>query len=415
MAVWSPDSATSTAQRVTELHARITSAEPVSVASAPATWILGGEAVEHFGGSTVVGLSQLRVAAAVSARNDTLLRLTVTCSHSAVGTELSGEVDLTACDSDAPATETPAQRITARAAGLVHSLISRQVLSRDTAGLNITIVSDIPAGAGLGALHAGDAALALALASFAGTEELEQAPTRARLAEICSASAAAHSRLPVLRARHTAALRGAGETISVIDYSDNSVTQAPHPGRLGVRVFSVAPSLGTPYDDQAEQVAARRAFINEACTNFGVPSLRQLPGATERVVEWVKARREITGADSAPEPETARQWVSYCEEETQHCQALAKALRSQRAEELFSLLDAAPAPHDISCPVELITHTRDNGAVAARGACAGMSQAVIALVAHQQVLEFLAAVADEYEVIEIHPGVVAGVETPSGA
>lgn len=419
MAVWSPDSATSAAQRVAELHAQITSAEPVSVASAPATWILGGEGADQFGGNTVVGLSQLRAAAAVSTRQDSLLSLNVLSSDSAgsaASAELSGKVDLAATrGDDSPSAETPAQRMAGRAAGLVHSLISRQMLSRDTAGFDITIVSDIPTGAGLGALHAGDAALALALASFAGTEELEAAPTRARLAEICSASAAAHSRLPILRARHTAALRGAEETISVIDYSDNAVTQAPHPGRMGVRVFSVAAVLGTPYDEQAEQVAAQRAFIDEACTNFGVPALRQLPGATERVVEWVKARREITGVDSAPEPEMARQWVRYCEEETQHCHAMAKALRSQRAEEFFNLFNAAPAPHDISCPDRLIAHVREHGAVAARPACAGMSQAVIVLVAHQQVPDFLAAVAEDHEVIAIHPGGVAGVDTRAGA
>ncbi len=30
-----------------------------------------------------------------------------------------------------------------------------------------------------------------------------------------------------MRARHTAALRGVGETVTIVDYADGSVTQAP--------------------------------------------------------------------------------------------------------------------------------------------------------------------------------------------
>lgn len=413
MAVWSPEpaAAASTASRAAALHREVTSAAPERVASAPATWVLIGENVDHFGGVTAVGLSHQRASAAVSLRGDDRLRLTVRAPGGDQLCEESALQSALASRDDASPTAPLATRALFRTAGLVHSLVSRQVLSRDTAGLDITIVSDIPAGAGLGALYAGDAALALALASLAGTGELDEAPTRARLAEICSASAASHSALSILRARHTAALRGAGETVSVIDYSDGGVTQAPHPGRLGVRIFSVTPSLGAPYGDQAERITARRAFIDAASANFGVSSLRQLPGATERVVDWVAARREISGPDSAPAPETALEWMRYCESETLRSMAVAKALRSRRGDDLFTLLNSTSEAHDIVTPDDLVALALQRGATAARPAAAGMSQAVIAFVPLQDADRFAGHMGADHEVLEIRPGGVAGVDT----
>ena len=135
--------------------------------------------------------------------------------------------------------------------------------------------------------------------------------------------------LPVLRARHSVALRGA-EGVSVVDYADGSLTQAPHPSRHGVRVFSLAKELGQPSTDQREAIADHRAFIDAACANFGVDSLRQLPDASARVVQWVEARR-AAGDETAPAPEAARRWVQFCETETLRSLAAAKALRSVSA------------------------------------------------------------------------------------
>lgn len=408
MAVWSPESPSS-AVRAAQLHEKVAGRAPQAVASAPATWVLIGENVDHFGGVTIVGLSHQRVAAAVSPRTDGKLRVEVRAPGGFTASADSPLHELV--DAPLPAPSAPLDvRGLRRIAGLVHALISRQVLSRDTAGLTITIASDITAGAGLGALYATDAAVALALASLAGAEDLDEAPTRARLAEICSSAAAAHSTLSILRARHTAALRGAGESVSVIDYSDGSVTQAPHPGKLGVRIFSIARSLGEPHGGQAERITARRAFIDEACSNFGVTSLRQLPGAAERVVQWVEARREVTGDDSAPDPDTAQEWVRYCETETLRSLAVARALRSRRSEELFTLLNSPSEAHDIETPDDLVAFALARGAVSARPAAAGMSQAVIAFVPLRDVERFVSAVSADHEVVEVLPGVAAGVE-----
>ncbi|WP_288831370.1 galactokinase family protein [uncultured Corynebacterium sp.] len=402
MAVWAADP-TLPAKRVSKLHAEVTGRAPSGCASAPATWVLIGENVDHFGGVTLLGLSSLRAAAAVSPRDDETIRI-----------EVRGPGDYSFSDAaELGQLAEPASlnRLTRRVLGLVQGLVNRQVLSRETKGLDISVVTDILPGAGLGSLYAGDAAIALALA--AGDPEVDEAPLRARLAEICSQNVVANSELAVLRARHTAALRGGGETISVVDYADGSVTQAPHPGKLGVRIFAVTGTWGEPYDEQTERIRARRAFIDEACANFGVASLRQLPDAADRAVEWVEARRQVLGPDSAPEPEVARAWVRFCETETLRSLATTKALRSRRENELFTLLNSPSENHDLDTPDELVSDLLSRGALSARPAAAGNSPAALAFVPLRDADAFLDSVAADYEVVEVLPGEVARVENPA--
>lgn len=265
----------------------------------------------------------------------------------------------------------------------------------------------MPLGAGLGSLYAADAAIALALAG--GHGDIDTAPFRTRLAEICSHAVATYSSLAVLRARHSVALRGGGTGVSVLDYADGSLTEAPHPARHGVRVFSLAKELGKPYDVQTKAIANRREFIDAACSNFGVESLRQLPDATNRVVQWVEARRSV-GDETAPEPDAVRQWVQFCETETLRSLAAAKALRSRRANELFTLLNSPSEAHDLTTPDALVALARERGAIAARPAATGTSDAVIAFVPVQDADTFAATMAKDLEVVEITPGEVARLE-----
>src|SRR5699024_11769425 len=51
----------------------------------------------------------------------------------------------------------------ARIGGVIWTMINRQLLSRETAGADVTLVSDIPLEAGMGALSAADVAVALAM------------------------------------------------------------------------------------------------------------------------------------------------------------------------------------------------------------------------------------------------------------
>lgn len=388
-------------ERAKAAHERRTGAAPAHTASAPGTWVLIGENVDHFGGVTVMGLSSLRAAACVSPRDDELITVHAEGPYTEPVNGSTTLAQLVVSEGGATA------GLTRRFAGLVQTMITRQVLPRDTAGLDITVVSDIPLGAGLGSLYAADAAVALALTG--GHEDRDEPPMRARLADICSAAVNNYSSLAVLRARHTVALRGVAEQISVVDYSDGSLTPAPYPGKLGVRIFSVATALGQPHGEQKERIAVRRGFIDEAVSNFGVTSLRELPDSVDRVTEWVEARRDA-GDASAPEPAVARRWVRFCETETLRSLAAAKALRSRRGNELFTLLNSPSVAHDIDTPDALVHLALERGAAAARPAASGTSQAVIAFVPVRAADDFASRFAQDFEVVEVTPGTPARAE-----
>lgn len=400
MSLWTDPTAqhaTPVAERARTAHEKRTGRAPAHVASAPATWILAGENVDHFGGATLIGLSSLRAAVAFSPRDDHQLVFAASApaSEDVVTTAPLGEP----ADADHP--------LAKRWGGLVHQLIQRQVLSRDTAGLDVTVVSDIPLGAGLGALWAADAAMCLALA--ASHAELNEAPFRARLADIASQAVDAYSSLTGLRSRHTAALRASGTGIAVIDYADGSLTEAPHPGREGVRFFSVAEKFGEADDGEVERIAAHRAFIDAACANFGVSSLRKLPDAIDRVVEWVTARRTV-GDETAPTPEQARAWVHFCEAETLRSMAVAKALRSRHTNDLFSLVNSPTEARGLTLPDALVELCKTRGALAARPAATGTSKAVLALVSVRTADEFARTMAKDFDIVEITPGRTACLE-----
>ena len=418
MPVWTAPQ-TPAATRVEELHRSVTGNAPHHVASAPGTFMVIGENADHFGGVTVVGLAGVRVAVAVSPRTDK----TIAVHADFAGQEITGEVEtaqlaqlsdsafssFAAEEEPAPQAEPP-RGVAVRLGGVVHTLIGRQMLSRDTAGLDITVVSDIPLGSGLGALHATDAALCLAL--LAEDADIDTAPLRTRLAEISSQSAKTFSDVPVLRARHSAALRGASDKVSVIDYADGSLTQAPHPAREGVRIVAVGAGFGEAFVDKAESVSKGREFIDEACANFGVSSLRQLPDAAERVVEWVDARHQVHGMDSAPSLDAARAWVAFSETETNQSALAAKALRSMHGDDFFAIIGTPAQTPGLPVPDQLVELLTLRGARAARPAAAGMSQAVIAYVPEKSADNLIADLAaDGLAVLEITQGTPAQVES----
>lgn len=409
MAVWNAPE-TPASDRVAQAHRSRTGNAPVHTADAPGTFIVVGENSDHFGGITIAGLSGLRAAAAVSPRDDNTIAVhcdfagniiedTASCARIAVLAEQDGAATTQDGTDSVNSTGSLAERF----GGLVHTLVGRQMLSRDTAGMDITVVSDVPLGAGLGALHAADAALVLAL--LGREDEIDAAPLRTRLADIASQSARIFSPLPVLRARHSAALRGRQDTVCVIDYADGSLTHAPHPAKAGVRIVSIAPSHGQPFIDEGHAVAQGRAFIDEACANFGVASLRQLPNAADRVVEWVDARHHVHGPDSAPTLETARAWVDFGEAETELSASAAKALRSMRTDEFFQLIGEPERTPGLPAPHQIVQRLQLRGARAARPAAAGMSQAALAYIPASAADEAVASLsADGLAVVEVTPG-----------
>lgn len=422
MPLWTAPT-TPAADRARAEHTTTTGAAPAHVASAPATWSLIGEHIDHFGGVTIMGLNDMRAAVAVGPRTDGTVR--VHCQHadgttseesitmdqvSALAAEQQPTVDEEGQPIEPPA---PQGGLAARLGGIIHTMINRQLLTRDTAGADITVVTDIPATAGLGAAAAIDVATALALLGDA--DDPHDAPLRARLAEVCAQAVGTFAHYPALRARHSAALRGTGDAITIIDYADGSVTQAPHVVNQEVAAFVLA----VPGEfDSAEAVAdirARERFVDKACVAFGAESLRLLPDAPQRVLEWLAAVHKVHGPENQPTIAQATAWLNFYAEETERAQAVARALRSRRGAELFPLLtqsqSALATVYGFDSAEKLAELATARGALAARSAHAGTSTAVIAYVPHTKAHNFAADLAaDGLLVVPIAAGTPAVTE-----
>lgn len=387
-------------------------------ADAPATWPLIGEHVDHAGGVVLMSQAPQRTAVALSPRSDDLIRVTHhrTSPEGTVTTadEISSGVisDLAAAqqtgvdEQGRPLTPpTPTGGLAARLGGIVWTMVNRQLLSRGTGGLDITVVSDIPDDIGLGADAALEAAFALALQS--GSSTLDDAPLRARLAEVCSQATAMFSDNPPLRARHTAALRGTGTSIAAIDYADGSVNQIPHPATDSVRVLAVMAPGPTP--SEHGQIHTRRRFLDDACRAFGTDSLRSLPDAAPRVLDWLRAVHRVHGTEDAPTIQEAAAWLSFTGQETIRAQQINRALRSRRADAIWPLLsesqDTLSGLYGLSTLGELTQLCLARGALTARAAAAGVSGTVIAFVDVRRATNFAADLsADGLTVVPLDEG-----------
>lgn len=426
MPIWS-GSDTTALERVKTAHTAETGRPPTVTADAPATWALLGEHVDHAGGVVLMALSSQRTAVAVSFRDDDTIRV-LRRYRSGAGEPLSetDQITLTRVAERAAAQQpsvddrgrpvdppTPDGGLAARLGGILWTMIHRQLLSRDTPGVDITVVSDIPDRAGLGALSAADAAFALALHHSTG--DTDDVPARARLAEVCTQAAVMFSRYPALRSRHTTALRGATGTVSAIDYSDGSVTQVPHLVTPEVRAAAVfAPATGKS-PSQNDEIRTRQRFVDQAERTFGVDSLRLLPDAPERVAEWLEAVHAVHGPDGVPELDQARSWLDFYTAETGRAQQLASMLRSRRHGDTWQVIDSSQAAltHGYGlagADAALAKLCVSRGALSARSAAAGISAAVIVVVPADKEHNFVSDLsADGLIVVPLEDGEPASV------
>lgn len=420
MPMW-PGAERAATERVIAAHEEAVGAPPAHVADAPATWSLIGEHVDHAGGVVLMALAAPRTAVAFSPRTDDLVRVThhQTTPEGVVTTtdETSTGVVAERAAAQQPGVDdrgrtlvppVPEGGLAARLGGVVWTMVHRQLLSRDTAGVDVTVVADIPDGAGLGADAALEAAFALALQADA--DDLDDAPLRARLAEVCSQAAEMFSAVPPVRARHTAVLRGAGPTVSVLDYADGSVNQVPHLINGEVAAFAVLSPA--PVSDGSAAIRERRRFTDAACHAFGTESLRLLPDAPQRVVEWLEAVHTVHGTQNTPTLRDASAWLVFHQNETVRAQRLNRALRSRRPEAVWPLLtesqSALTGAYGLGGTQELAQLCHVRGALAARAAAAGVSGAVIAYVPSRHATNFGADLAaDGLTVVPLRSGEVA--------
>lgn len=417
-----------TTDRAISAHREKVGVEPLHVAHAPATWLLIGEHVDHSGGVVLVALTDLEVAVALSPRDDDLLKVTVHETTPAGVRVLEDEVSAGVVAEHAAAQQPaidergrpveqpiPEGGLALRLGGIVWTMIQRQLLSRDTAGLDVTVVTDISDGVGLGDEAALESAFALALLGDA--PDLNDAPMRSRLAEVCHQAAEMFSPAPPLRARHTVALRGAGDSVSVVDYADGSVTQAPHPQSGDLQFFAI--TVEHARTDRSHEIMRRQRFVADACRAFGTESLRLLPDARQRVVEWLSAVHKVHGTDDTPSVGEAAAWLAFEEKETERALQLARALRARRSEDIWPLLAQSQSgltgPYGLLGSEAMVQLCLVRGALGARAASAGNIEGVIAGVSTRRAPNFARDLADDgLVVVPLGRGRVAGVLPQEG-
>lgn len=411
MPIW-PSAHSPVLDRVRQLHREETGVESTQVADAPGTWLVMGEHVDYAGGVTLIAQVSQRVAVAVSPRPDDLIKVTYQSTALDGVVTTTGEITLATVEERATTQQLVDvdSSIAARLGGIVWTMIHRQLLSRDTAGMDVTVVSDIPADAGLGAISSAEAAFALAL--LGEVEDRDEAPLRARLAEVCAQAADIFSHTPSLRSRYTAILRGAAGQVAVVNYADGSVTQAPHPTSANMRILAV---IGPETEvDQTVAIQERRRFLDAACRAFGTESLRLLPDAPTRVLDWLRAVHKVHGTDGQPSLEQATTWLTFDKEETARAEQLSRSLRSRRIEDLWDLMSESQAgleDYGLDAQSDLAQLVLVRGAAGARAAVAGMSAAVIAGVDKRHADNFVADLsADGFTIVDVGTGSPAQVD-----
>ncbi|BDV26391.1 galactokinase [Corynebacterium ulcerans] len=424
MPVW-PHPEVNVVDHALQLHSRRIGCESdlISAASAPATWSLIGDHTDHAGGVVLTSLSDLRTAVAISPRGDdrvsvNFYQFTQTGELSELPPTTASLEDVTLWQSSLASSDGSAQAVpsapenteASRLAVLIYTMVHRQMLSRDSRGFDITVINQIPPHAGLGENEAMLVATALSLAG--DYEEIDSAPVRAKFAEVCFQAAIAMGDRPVLRARFTTALRGATGQLNIIDYADGSITQAAHP--IGDPTRTVALVVAPPtHSDRAQEVLRREKFIAEATKAFAAESLRMLPDAESRVIDWLRAVHEIKGPDDIPPIEEATQWLDFLTTETSAALELTQAVRSRRHADMFPLLCNSQANTEklygvTGADSALAQLCLVRGALSARSAAAGLSDAVVVLVERSRVENFAAdASADGLTVVELLDGHVA--------
>ena len=185
-----------------------------------------------------------------------------------------------------------------------------------------------------------------------------------------------------------------------------------------IAAFAVA----VPEDFSAQEEAAiadirqRQRFIDDACHSFGTDSLRLLPDAQQRVLDWLEAVHKVYGEEGRPSISAATEWMAFHVEETQRVERFARCLRSHRGAELFPILLQSQSSlaniYGLDSAEKLAELVTVRGAVAGRSAHAGTSNAVIAYVPAKSAHNFAADLAEDgLLVVELQPGEAARGES----
>lgn len=281
-----------------------------TIAHAPGSVELLGETCAATGGMLLA--TALPVSAAVALEPNDTGELTVISTREKTSLPMP----------DAVPAGYPAE-VTAIAAAVVAMQHTMHLIPRTGSGLTVRWASTIPAGRGLGEIAALQSAVALAANARWG--DRDDVPTRARLAAALHETAVAHYGDHWPLHPYTAALRSRPDSVLTCNHADEAVTQNQRPDNLALMV-AYSPDI-TGASPQVE----RHEFFADACSAFGVPTLHGLPEAQPRVLEWVRARREVHPDGDAPTVGRATKWLDDASGCSDRARAVSAHLQIGRA------------------------------------------------------------------------------------
>lgn len=369
---------------------------PAGVWSAPGRVNLIGEHVDYAGGICLPFALSQRTYVAAALNNDGVYRVVSQFGAETMHTEI-------AMDQVCPGY--PADWAgyvvgTVWAAGLELSGLDLPGLALP--GLNITIVSDVPVGAGLSSSAALECSVALAAADLAGLDDDARTDTSQSAIRTALMQAAIRAENEVVGAstggldQRIALFAEPGHALA-IDFATDSTHQVPFAiADRGLAVLIT--NTNAPHTLADGQYASRRAVVDGVTADLGVSSLRYADNAEAASARWAAANTP-EGVDAAEWQETVAKRVRHIVSEISRT---AEAIEQLQAGDLAAFGESMQASHaslrddyevsvaqlDVSVDVAM-----EHGALGARMTGGGFGGSSIALLPAEKVEETAAAIA----------------------
>ncbi len=341
---------------ITARHLEIFGSPAAGVWSAPGRVNVVGEHTDYNGGLVLPIAIPQRTSAACSPRGDALLRV-----HSLQNDD-QVHVDLADVGPGRPA------GWAAYVAGVLWALRQDGL---EIGGLDVTIDSDVPLGAGLSSSAALECSVALAASDLFGLGLAEGEARRARLARACVRAENDIAGAPTGGMDQSASLLCREGHALLLDCRDGTTRQVPFD--VGEDHVLLVTDTRAHHALNDGQYAARRASCQEAARRLGVESLRELEDEDPARLQDRLDDDELTRRARHVITEIAR---------------VRQAVTALRARDLAGLGHILDASHDslrddyeVSCP-ELdvaVDAARDAGALGARMTGGGFGGSTIAL------------------------------------
>ena len=263
-------------------------------------------------------------------------------------------------------------------------------VGHDVGGIDLTVDSEVPLGAGLSSSAALECAVASAVSDLYDLDLTGDDGGRTALAAVCVNAENTIAQAPTGGMDQSAAMRCRPGHALLLDCRDGSVEHVPfEPESRGLALLVVNTRADHALVDG--QYAERRAGCEQAARELGVSTLREV---TVEGLEATLARLE--------DP-VVRRRARHVVTETARVEQAVEALRDWRIRDLGAIFDASHASmrddFEISCAeLDLVVETaRAHGALGARMTGGGFGGSAIALVPWGDEDEIGEAVVEAFE------------------